>query len=626
MNTVWREDSATDRPADDSSTHDADQTQVRPLAGAPPAADSDESPIMRLVRNHERTKPTTKPIAAADGQAARLPVGVLTDDPTFAQHISAALGDDASVVALANIDAAAELAASGGCPILVTDVELTRNAIEALTQRLRSHDPATAIVICGNRDQSARFIGLQSSGAIDAFLLKPVTAAATQLVIEAATRRYRNHDASGVETKRKVRTRPHHRRERTLVVAADFDSGETIEAQRTPSASDDLVVAMSNPSASTVTSQRARPSWTLLAIIMAVAIGAIAWAFTQRSSGLDPDALVTKHMTLAESAFAAGRLIDARDGAAHHYQTVLAIDPQNLAAHRGLDAIAHALSKEAQDHLAKRRLADAVVSLARLRELQPSYAELPLLDSQLTLLQESLAAAHAPRAEAPEPAAPARPAATASREAIRKEPRRATTPSPAIPTSVAASEESPAAAPQVSNDAGDVPVAEDLRASTSPPAADSPRQSAAIAELARATNERAQPTQLTTDRSELTASLARPPARAPVAAPARSSAPPTPKAEPAAAPPQDETPELIKYVPPKYPSDARRRGLEGWIEISMEVTPNGDVLKPRIEDGDKRQLFGREALGAVRQWKYEPDATRVAGKRSHVRLEFKLQE
>jgi protein TonB len=89
---------------------------------------------------------------------------------------------------------------------------------------------------------------------------------------------------------------------------------------------------------------------------------------------------------------------------------------------------------------------------------------------------------------------------------------------------------------------------------------------------------------------------------------------------------EERTPTLAKYVPPEYPSEAYARRMEGWIEVSMEITPNGDVLSPRVEDGEKRQLFGRAALVAVRQWKYAPDAARVAGERSRVRLEFRMQE
>jgi protein TonB len=73
-----------------------------------------------------------------------------------------------------------------------------------------------------------------------------------------------------------------------------------------------------------------------------------------------------------------------------------------------------------------------------------------------------------------------------------------------------------------------------------------------------------------------------------------------------------------------YPSEAYSRGIEGWVQVSLSVLPNGNVANARIEDGDKRQLFSRAALAAVKQWKYTPHPDASGETPVSVRLDFKL--
>jgi periplasmic protein TonB len=95
-------------------------------------------------------------------------------------------------------------------------------------------------------------------------------------------------------------------------------------------------------------------------------------------------------------------------------------------------------------------------------------------------------------------------------------------------------------------------------------------------------------------------------------------------AEPTPAPSTPGAPTLMKYVEPAYPREAHLRSMEGWVLARLQVNPAGDVVNARIEDGERRQLFARAALAAVRQWKYEP-RPQAAGEASVVvRLEFKL--
>jgi protein TonB len=595
MSAAWIDDSLAKARTDDSIDGPFDEGR---LPNPEPNEISDEAPLVKLIRNHDRAATPNPPSAEATTKTIpKLTVGVLTTDSGFLDQLRAAL-EDTSVVAVDTLEAADQLVE---CPIVVTDLATTRAAIETLTQRVRARDPATVMILAGTRDESSRFIALQSSGVIDAFLLKPVTTAATQLVMEAATRRYRGTDGKPKPQRKARHVRP---KRRILVPAEDLESSETIEGSR---------LAMAPQHASLVAPQtppsKAHPSWTLIAAIAIVAAGAIAWAITPRTSGIDPSTFVTKHLALAESALAAGRLLDTRDGAAQHYQTVLAIEPTNLAAQRGLDSIAQALSRQTQAHMTARELPDAVLTLTQLRELKPDYAELPLLETQLQQLQDSFAAMHIAKQEPP-PAAPASRVLPVPRKAVP--PVRLETPpatgGPSSEETVAANPSLPSQSEAVTASDTTLPATRnELAVDTPGSAIESPLPSEVLPE------EASSPPLVESSRDELVASLNRP---SPVTAPATD----TPREEPAT-----RSPKLVKYVAPEFPAIARDRGITGWVMLSLEVAPDGRVLNARIEDAVRRQIFGKAALAAVREWQYEPDATRLPGERTKVRVEFKLE-
>jgi protein TonB len=82
-------------------------------------------------------------------------------------------------------------------------------------------------------------------------------------------------------------------------------------------------------------------------------------------------------------------------------------------------------------------------------------------------------------------------------------------------------------------------------------------------------------------------------------------------------------PKLIKMVQPRYPQEAAMRGLEGWVDVSLEVSSSGDVIAPRVEESSRGRMFNRAALNAVQQWKYEPRSDGRISERLRVRLQFK---
>ena len=64
-------------------------------------------------------------------------------------------------------------------------------------------------------------------------------------------------------------------------------------------------------------------------------------------------------------------------------------------------------------------------------------------------------------------------------------------------------------------------------------------------------------------------------------------------------------PSLVREVKPAYTEDARRRGLEGDVELEIVVRSDGSVGQVRLLRGLGAGLDQR-AADAVRQWKFSP--------------------
>ena len=103
---------------------------------------------------------------------------------------------------------------------------------------------------------------------------------------------------------------------------------------------------------------------------------------------------------------------------------------------------------------------------------------------------------------------------------------------------------------------------------------------------------------------------------------------PAPGSAPVVAAPEPPSPRLARIVKPEYPQDAQLKGAEGWVNISMSVTPAGDVRNPRVEETSNGTLFNRAAISAVRKWKYEPyvAADPQEKRRVTVRVDFRMEE
>lgn len=389
--------------------------------------------------------------------------------------------------------------------------------------------------------------------------------------------------------------------EQVIVAEPPADTDTMIDVPRTE-------LGTAPVSGPTVGAARPRISLTpwiaFIAALLAVA-AAVWWVMFQRLPDIDAREVIERNLGAARQAMGEGRYTDPPESSAlHYYSTVLALDPSNAQAIAGIDAIADRHLTDARVLLADRRVAEAGVALEKARRVRPNHSGLLALDTLLRvelrkILASSTAVNTTPIANLVRPPA-AKPAANSPVARSR---------APAASVPVAAkSEPTPGrSAPEVANvllplvntaplspalaDAKQTLTAEAKNAPVAEPLASSDNPSGSAANVEEAAT-------VTTAASAL-------PERAPPVV-------------------QSVEPKLIKMVQPEYPQEALMRGIEGWVDVSLQVTAAGDVVAPRIEESSRGRLFNRSALTAVQQWKYEPrSGDQATTERVRVRLQFR---
>ncbi|MDN3379279.1 MULTISPECIES: energy transducer TonB [unclassified Pseudoalteromonas] len=85
----------------------------------------------------------------------------------------------------------------------------------------------------------------------------------------------------------------------------------------------------------------------------------------------------------------------------------------------------------------------------------------------------------------------------------------------------------------------------------------------------------------------------------------------------------------IVRINPKYPTIAAREGIEGWVQLSFNISPSGEVIDAQVTDSEPKRIFDREALRAIKRWKYRPkviDGIAQLQTGQSVQLDFKLDQ
>ncbi len=102
----------------------------------------------------------------------------------------------------------------------------------------------------------------------------------------------------------------------------------------------------------------------------------------------------------------------------------------------------------------------------------------------------------------------------------------------------------------------------------------------------------------------------------------------TPLPGPPAIPDNGADIELIALVrvPPRYPRQAARRQVEGFVKVEFTIAKDGSVQDPVVIDSAPSQIFDTAALQAIVQWKFKPRtrAGKPIASRASQRIDFAL--
>lgn len=72
----------------------------------------------------------------------------------------------------------------------------------------------------------------------------------------------------------------------------------------------------------------------------------------------------------------------------------------------------------------------------------------------------------------------------------------------------------------------------------------------------------------------------------------------------------------LSTPPPKYPADALRAGQSGEVQIEFTVGIDGSVTAARVVRSKPSRVFDREAVNAVRRWRFQPVGAPVTTRRT----------
>lgn len=76
---------------------------------------------------------------------------------------------------------------------------------------------------------------------------------------------------------------------------------------------------------------------------------------------------------------------------------------------------------------------------------------------------------------------------------------------------------------------------------------------------------------------------------------------------------QGRHPAALVQEPPRYPQDLVEQNLDGKVLVRFDLTDDGAVTNLRVADSSPGLVFEREALEAVRAWRYLPKAADLPG-------------
>jgi len=87
----------------------------------------------------------------------------------------------------------------------------------------------------------------------------------------------------------------------------------------------------------------------------------------------------------------------------------------------------------------------------------------------------------------------------------------------------------------------------------------------------------------------------------------------------------DATP--IVRIEPKYPVQAARDGINGYVVMRFSIMEDGSVDEVEVIEAEPKRIFDKEAIRALKRWKYSPKIENGKALKQpgiKVRLDFNL--
>lgn len=556
-----------------------------------------------------------------------LDVVVLTSDPGVLATVREAAGAEHAIWHAPSADNAVDLLVGGRCSILIADLGALRGDAAALLDRLHAQFPELILMATGRRDEEHTVAMLVSDGRIYRFLHKPVSPARANLFLQAATRRY--HELRNA-------------------VPVHLTTGKHVTPRSNATA---IVVS--------------------LVVLLTVAAGAAFWWQSRKEpvavapppravGSLTREEQIADFLARGEMALATDRLLDPRgNNAVEYFRAVLALQPDNVGAHTGLERVGMKLETRVMEALQERDPARGATALATLQRAAPEYPRLDALRTELLTLSRS---AHTPISAAPPPAPPtappkqppARSSAPTSTPAARPTPTQSA-PKPIEPKATEIQPPTPRAAATNAAVAASGPSASDIDAIArlrgrgillEPPGSNAYEQLLALRARYPDSNEvRTEQQQLAStflDRTRTAlaagdvetarAFLSRVDTLVPNLPATKSlqtqlAAAQQQQRNLAAQIVQAKTLKRVREVPPVYPREAERQRLSGWVDVEFTIAADGSTQDLEVRNAQPQRTFDQAAIDAVKRWRFEPvmrDGAAVA-QRAAVRIRFELK-
>ena len=89
----------------------------------------------------------------------------------------------------------------------------------------------------------------------------------------------------------------------------------------------------------------------------------------------------------------------------------------------------------------------------------------------------------------------------------------------------------------------------------------------------------------------------------------------------------DESPRARTQTPIRFPPSMRKKGIEGYVLLSLLVDKTGNVQEARVLESDPPGVFDNAAVEGVRGWQFEPGQYKGEPVRTWVqqRIAFRLR-